>query len=493
MRYLFFCLCVLIGASAGTVSAEDGQVRKLTMAETVELARRQSPDAMAARHSLRASYWSYRRYRANYLPALTLTSSPNLNRSINKVTMSDGTVKFVEQNQLNADLSLSLTQNIPLTGGYVFVNSSLQRMDMLNNHSFAWQTAPVTFGYGQSLFGYNSLKWDRRTEPLRYKMARQNYVETMELVSVRAVDRFFALARAQSSYETAKVNYANADTLYRYARGRYDIGTITENEMLQLELSKLNEETNLMNARLSVEEKMQQLRSYLGLYDDEEIETVTAEEVPGMEVDFAEALKHAEASHPDVLNRAVRRLTARSGVAQARAAAGLKADVYLRFGLTQTADRLDNAYRDPLNQQYVSLSLSLPILDWGRGKGQVRVAQSNKDLVETQVAQDQVDFEQNVRQMVNQFNLQARRVEVARRTDETAQRRSDVARRLYLMGKSTILDLNASITDKDSARYNYISALYTYWSLFYTLRSLTLYDFVNDRELTADFETLIND
>lgn len=493
MKRIFFFLSVFCALPVMALAASDEKPRVITLAEAVQLACSQSPDALAARHSLRASYWSYRRYRANYLPSLTLTSSPNLNRSINKVTMSDGTVKFVEQNQLNADLALNLTQNIPFTGGYVFVNSSLQRMDMLNNHTFSWQTAPVTFGYGQSLFGYNSLKWDRRIEPLRYRIARQSYVETMELVAVRAVDRFFSLARAQSSYETACVNYANADTLYRYARGRYNIGTITENEMLQLELSKLNEETNLMNARLAVEESMQQLRSYLGIYDDTEIAVRPGYEVPSLEVDISEALRHAESMHPDVTNRAVRQLSARSSVAQAKANAGLKADIYLRFGLTQTADRIDNAYRNPLNQQYVSLSLSLPVLDWGKGKGQVRVARSNKDLVDTQVAQDQVDFEQNVRRIVNQFNLQARRVEVARRADETAQRRNDVARRLYLMGKSTVLDLNASITDKDSARYNYISALYTYWSLFYTLRSLTLYDFVNGRELTADYETLIND
>ena len=85
-------------------------------------------------------------------------------------------------------------------------------------------------GYRQSLFGYNSLKWDRRIEPVRYQEAKKSYVETLELVSANAIHKFFALATAQSDYDIASFNYANADTLYRYAQGRYNIGTITENE-----------------------------------------------------------------------------------------------------------------------------------------------------------------------------------------------------------------------------------------------------------------------
>ena len=144
-----------------------------------------------------------------------------------------------------------------------------------------------------------------------------------------------------------------------------------------------------------------------------------------------------------------------------------------------------------MDQQHVSVNISLPILDWGRGKGQVRVARSNRDLVYNQVEQDLTDFELNVRKLVKQFNLQIQRVRIAARTDETAQRRNEVARRLYLLGKSSILDLNASISEKDSARRNYVSTLYNYWSLYYTLRSMTLFDFEHNIKLTEDYNLLI--
>lgn len=489
---MFRRILLLIGAACCMETAVYAQeAMELTLQQTIRHAQEQSPDAQSARHSFRSSYWNYRYYRANYLPNLTLTSNPYLDRAINKVTLGDGSVKFVEQNLLASDLTLSLTQNVPWTGGTFFVETSAQRIDLFSDNSHSYQTSPVNIGYRQSLFGHNSLKWDRRIEPVRYREARKRYVETLELVAAAATQKFFALATAQSNYEIACTNYANADTLYIYARGRYDIGTISENEMLQLEINKLTEETNRMNARIEVDNAMQELRSYLGIQQDVELKVRIEDFVPDLQIDLNEALMLAAQNSPDIENMQRRRLESESAVSQARANAGLKADIYLRFGLTQTADRWKNAWRNPMDQQYVSLSVSLPILDWGRGKGQVRVAKSNRDLVQTQVEQDKTDFDLNIRKLVKQFNLQAQRVHIAARTDTTAQRRADVARRLYLLGQSTILDLNASITEKDSARRNYVTALYDYWSLYYTLRSLTLYDFGQGRPLEEDLERLI--
>ena len=439
-------LLSLIACGTLVTATAQEQTMELTLGQTIERARLQSPDAQTAQHSFRSSYWNYKYYKANYLPALKLTSDPYLNRAINKVTMGDGSVKFVEQNLLSTDLTLSLTQNIPWTGGTLFVETSAQRLDLFSDHSTSWQTSPINVGYSQSLFGYNSLKWNRRIEPLRYREAKKTYIETLELVAANATQKFFALATAQSNYEIASTNYANADTLYTYAQGRYNIGTITQEDVL--------------------------------------IKVDVSDHVPNLQIDLNAALITARQNSPDILNMQRRKLESESKVANARANAGLKADLYLRFGLTQTGNKLKDAYHNPLDQQYVTLGISLPILDWGRGKGQIRVARSNRDLTYTQVEQDKTDFELNVRKLVKQFNLQSQRVHIAARTDETAQRRADVARRLYILGKSTVLDLNASISEKDAARRNYITALYNYWSLYYTLRSLTLYDFEKDAPLT---------
>ena len=483
MKQLLF-IAILLGSI--TASAQE-EVMHLTLSQAIEMAQAHSPEAEAARHTYRAAYWNHRFYRANYLPSVTLTSSPYFNKQISKVTQPDGTNLFIKQNQLSVDMDLKINQNIWFTGGSLFVKSNVQRLDELETDVTAYNSQPIVIGYEQALFGYNSLKWDRRIEPVRFREARKAYNEALELVASQTSNLFFNLATAQTNLDIASSNYASADTLYRYAEGRYNIGTITENEMLQLEINKLTEETNMMNARIEVEDQMQVLRSFLGFQRDVTLKVIPEGEVPQFEIPLGEALKMAfeNSPEPDMYKRM--QLQSQSNLAYAKANAGLKADLYVQFGLSQTGDKFTDSYRNPMNQQYASIGISLPILDWGRGKGQIRVAKSNVDLVNTQAEQGMKDFELNVARMVRQFNLQSQYVKVASKTDRTADRRYEVAKRLYILGKSTILDLNAAITEKDAARRSYISALKSYWSLYYGLRSMTGYDFEKNRKIEENY------
>ena len=447
---------------------------RLTLSDAIALAQRQSSDALAARHTLEAAEWSYRYYKANYLPSVTLSSSPSLNRQLNSITQPDGTNIFVRQNQLSTDLSLSISQNVTLTGGTLFLRNSLQRLDEFEQRTHGYSSVPFSIGYQQNLFGHNSLRWARRTEPLRHSIAQKQYRETMELVASRASTYFFMLATAQTNLEIARQNYAVSDTLLRFARRRYERGSITENEMLQLEVGKLTEETNRLNAEAEVEDAMLTLRSYLGIKEEVPLTVVTDTLISDNVIDADEALALALQNNPDPEQLRLNVVESKSALSSAKANRGLKADLYLQFGLSQKGETLQEAYAQPLNQQYVSMTVSLPLLDWGRGKGQVRVAKSRLELTQTQSEQAVQDFRQNVQKMVRQYNLQAYRVKIAYRTRETALRRYDVARWLYLQGRTSLLELNTSTNEKDQAQRAFITALQTYWSLHYGLRSLTL-------------------
>jgi outer membrane protein TolC len=489
-KYLYIVLCSFYPWSLFPQQAQD-PVLVLSLNEAIDIARKQSPQALVARHSFRSQYWNYCYFKANYKPSLTFNSTPRFNHSINPITLPDGTSQYLQQNQLTTDANLSLTQNIAFTGGSLSLRTYIQRLDNLDNKAYSYQTNPLLIGYEQSLFGYNYLKWDKKIEPVRFEEAKKSYVETMEIVSANATMRFFNLARAQTNLKIAMFNFAQADTLYTFAQGRYNIGTITENEMLQLEINRLNEESSMLNAQIEVDDCMQILSAYLGFNEAVDIIVEVEDKAPQFLVDINEALQLALTNSPDMLSMTRRKLESESNIALAKASAGLKADVYAQFGLTQTGGEISSAYKDPHNHQYVQLAIRLPILDWGRGKGQVRVAQSRRDMVYTQEEQNLNILEQNIQKIVKQFNLQAGKVAIAAKTDRTAERRNEVARKLYILGQSTILDLNASISEKDAAKRNYIYALYNYWSLYYALRSLTLYDFEKNIPLTEDYESLI--
>ena len=483
MRNILFLACFFC---ASQVLAQE-ETMSLTLSQAIQIAQANSPEAESARNTYRSAYWSYRFYKANYLPSVTLSSSPYFNRQISKITQNDGTSLFMKQNQLGFDVNMSINQNIWFTGGNLFIQSKVNRMDELENKTTSYNTQPIVIGYQQAIFGYNSLKWERRIEPVEFRRARKAYNEALELIASQTCNYFFSLASAQTNLDIASSNYASADTLYRYAEGRYNIGTITENEMLQLEINKLSEETNLINARFELEEQMQKFRSFLGIQQEMDLKVITEENVPQFQVPLDEALKMAFENSPDIESYELRKLQSKSNLASAKANAGLKADLYVQFGLSQTGDKFSDSYRNPMNQQYASIGLSIPILDWGRGKGRIRMAKSNLELTNIQVEQGLKDFELNVVRMVRQFNLQAQYMEIAAKKARTADRRFEVAKRLYLLGKSTILDLNSAISEKDSSLRSYVSSLQNYWSLYYGLRSMTGYDFERNQKIEENY------
>ena len=478
---LFFAIALCQG-----INASGSDTLTLELKDMVRIAQQQSPSAQSARNAFLAAYWNYRYFRANYLPSVTLSSSPYINKEMNKITQSDGTAMFIKQDQFGADLTLKVNQNISLTGGSLFLKSNLNRLDEFQNKTTAYSSQPLVIGYEQSLFGYNSLKWDKKIEPIRYREAKKQYAETLEVISATACNYFFSLAAAQTELEMARQNFASADTLYSMAQGRYKIGTITENEMLQLEINRLNEETNVMDAEINLKEVKQSVRSFLGMEQDIELRIVVPDSVPQFEVPLQSAMQLAIENSPDpeYYRRIVKE--SESNLSYAKANAGLRADLYVQFGLSQTGRDLSSSYRNLSNQEYASVSVSLPLLDWGRGKGRVKVAKSQLALTETQAEQGMNDFNQNVQKLVLQFNMQARKVHIAMLTDQRAEQRHTVAKRLYIMGRSSILDLNSAVNEKNSAKRNSINTMRIYWSLYYTLRSMTAFDFENNKLLTEE-------
>ncbi len=468
-------------------------VNRLTYEEVIQLAREQSPQAILAKHRFRAAYWQYRTYVAELRPNLTLNGTiPQFTRSLVRYQNPDGTYNYIEENSNTTSLGLSLSQNIGFTGGQIFIRSNLERTDLLGaNKTTSYMSVPVSIGFSQPLYAMNRLKWSKRIEPIKYEEARRSFIQSMEAIAMDATRLFFDLAMAQQNLETAKLNYSNTDTLYKIAQGRYNIGTIAENELLQMELSFLNAGTALSEAEVDLQLKKIRLKSYLGLNDLYDLEIVVPDSIPKFDLQFDNVLQLAKQNNPQILNFQRQLLEADRDVAQAKAERGLNANLYASFGLTQRAAELKDAYIDPLDQQSVRVGITIPILDWGLGRGKVKMAQSNREVVRTTVEQSLADFEQDVFLKVMQFNRQDDQVKIARKADLVSQNRYEVTKQRFLIGKIDVLTLNVAQSERDQAKQRYINTLSNFWQYYYQMRRLTLFDIEKNQPITTDFELLL--
>jgi outer membrane protein TolC len=469
------------------------ELRKLTFAEVIKLAEEQSPNALIAKHRFRASYWQYRTFIAQYRPSLTLTgSTPDYSTAFSRVWNSvTGQWEYISTNILQTIGSLSLMQNIGLTGGTISLQSDLTLENNFETEKNRFITAPVSIRLMQPLFRYNELKWEKKTEPLRYESAKKAFLENMEMVHIQAVQNFFSLALAQINKQIAEMNYLNADTLWRMAQGRYNLGTIAEDELLQMQLSWLNSETSRKQAEMNLRDREIRLRSFLGFNESIRLELILPSEIPNLQVEPQKVLELAHQNNPEIIDQQLTLLTAQSTMAQAKAEKGLNANLTASFGLRDQDPVFADAYSNSSQQQTVRLGITLPILDWGLGKGRYRMAQSSLELAQVQAQQALVDFDQNLLLDVEQFNLQSEQVKIAAKSDTVATKMYQVTKQRFLIGKITVLELNNADTRKDENRRAYVMALQNYWNYFYNVRSLALYDFVNRKPLESDYETLI--
>ncbi|WP_210466398.1 MULTISPECIES: TolC family protein [Rufibacter] len=470
------------------IDTEEPGTRRLTLEEVIKMAREQSPSYQQAITQLENRTWQYQTYKSNYLPQLALYATlPSYTKDYERVTDPEGRVNFVPVQSSISSGHLELKQNIGLTGGTIAIDSKLNRIDNfheIQGHSYIYASNPVVVTLRQPIFNHNGLKWDRKTEPLRYEEAKRNFWEEMERIAVRATDLYFSQLQSQIGYDIAQKNVANNDTLFKIAQSRFYDAKISVNELLQLELSLLTSKQSLEQARLDIETSTLRLKTYLGFTETYPIRLLPPDLIPQFEVNEEVALRQARENRSRMIGIKREELDAERNLDWAQASAGVNADLFLQYGLTQRAGSLGPVYQDPTDQQRVNLGFSVPLMDWGRNKSKIGTAKANLKLVKANLEQQRVSFEQDVFLQVKRFKMLREQMKIAQQANGLAERRFLGAKDRYLSGKIGLLELNQAATERDSARRSYVSSLRNFWDAYYNLRLQTLYDFETNQPLT---------
>ncbi|WP_346820014.1 TolC family protein [Rapidithrix thailandica] len=478
-KLALICLCLLCSIPAFSQ-------KKYTLQQVIRLAKENSLASLQAENRKENSYWQFKTFRSNYKPQLSLNGTlPQFTRGIQPIPQNDGTTEFRPVSSAISDLELSLGQTIGLTGGQVFVSSRLERIDNFGGtgDKTRYASTPVSIGFVQPLFQFNSLNWEKKIAPLRYEESVKAYAEEMERIAYNATDLFFNLLLAQVSLEIADKNLASNDTIYRIAQGRYQLGKIAENDLLQLELNLITSQQQVREAKLNLETTTLNLNTYLGITENEPLELIEPTDITEFEVSVNIALDQAKLNRQQYISFQRQKIEAQREVARAKGDAGLKVDLRARFGLNQQGQQLSEAYRAPEDRETFSVGLEIPILDWGRQKSRVQTAQANLELVNNTLQQEEIKFEQDIMVLVKRFQILREKLVASIKADDIANRKYIVSQKRYMVDKISITDLNIALQEKDKAKQQYISSLKNYWQAYYEIRMLTMYDFEKNEKI----------
>ena len=313
---------------------------RLTLDKAIYSAQNHSIAAMVAKYTFLSSYWSFRSYQASRLPSLNLSGEVlSFDRSLRLLQDYDtGEMRYLENYNLQNTLGLAIQQNITLTGGTLRLYSSLNRLDQFApKESKSYYSQPITLSYTQPLFAYNSFKWNKKIAPKEYELAKRTYIEAMEDITVQAVSYYFSLLLSKTRHTIAVKNYGNTKSLYSIAEERLKLGSITNDELLQLQLRMLNDSLAINDTALAVREQRMRFNSYLRYSENVDIDPVLDEQIPAIEIDYVTVLDKALENSSFNAGNQLRALNAEAGIAQAKAERGATATINARFDLLRVA------------------------------------------------------------------------------------------------------------------------------------------------------------
>jgi len=282
----------------------------------------------------------------------------------------------------------------------------------------------------------------------------------------------------------AESNLANTRRISAIAETKFDLGKITKNEILQLQLEVLNAQKALGSANRDVEIATLNLVSYAGLDASNKIILDMPAASKNIDVSTDLVLKEALENRSDAIAFVRKLAEAKRDVAKARGENGLKATLRANLGFSNAATRIMDVYRSPKSQQSVEIQLSIPVLDWGRSKSRTKTAQANEQFISYSVQQDQQIFKQQIITEVTLYNMMKEQIKLTAEAERIAVEKYKIASERYVLGNLSITDLSIAFQENDRAKRDYVTSMRDFWAAFYQLRYLSLYDFEKNQKIS---------
>ena len=449
-----FCSLLAEGVSA--------QSLVLSLEKTISLAADSSLEAFRTKNLFLSGYWEFRNYKAERLPSLTLNITPaEYYRDITKRYDSEKDIdEYRKQQSFYAGGNLKIKQNFDMLGGSFFVDTDLGYMRYFGSNTYnQFTSVPIRIGYSQDLLGYNPFRWEKKIEPLKYEKVKKELLYNIETVSEQATTYFFSLAMAQVEYDMAKENVATTDTLYRTGQERHKIAAISQADLLTLKLDAINARNTLQNADIALKRAMFSLASYLNFDKNTKIRLRLPSRPHDMDIPVDQALTLARENNPKFLE--------------------------VRQEVLEAEQQVDKTKKE---QDLVSISISIPLIDWGVRKGKYNIAKSNLNVTQISARQTEVTLEEDVIMTVGDFNVQQNLIASAEEALDIAIMAYNETKQRFMIGKADINSLTLSLNRQQEAQRNYITALQNYWLSYYKIRKLTLHDFETGISLANEFD-----
>lgn len=424
---------------------------------------------------------------------------PQIRQGINAQLIVDD-LYYLRNGQTNASASFNIIQPL-ITNGRITLSTSMSANDNFNelpsgsrseNRSFQ---PSVGIRYTQPLFQYNDIKASLRSAQLAFEELQRSYTQD-ELQRINQVtNQFYQLFRQQRTLELRAESFRQSELNYQTGLRKYQAGLIAEVDMLRLEVRRGQDLDGLETAKNTHQRQMFAFNRLIGLPLETKVWVDASLTFTAIEVDVDRALELAFANRSDIRVAQIAleqsEMSLESTISNGRPNLQMSLAYDLRGNSTLGGYGPDDPWGDHISagldpdnrspNTNISLSISVPLFDWGRNSAMVQRQIASMRTQERQISESEENLRRDVIDRINAVESAMRRLDVLEKSVQVAETSYSISQKRSERGEITLTDLLQAQNELNTAQNSYLDALIEYETAKAGLKEITLWDWENNR------------
>ena len=450
----------------------------VSLPQAMEVARNNSPDILRAKMSLEASEERLKAQNAALKSRFSLTLEPIL---------------YDRSDEFNAFFSTFNRTETVQSSGLFLVSQPIVPTDgtLSLRNQFSWRDVTSEFGsaqnrsfsnnlfltYQQPIFTFNRTKLDLRDVELDLENTQINYSLQELLLEVQVAQAFYGAFRQKMSLQVSQEEYQNTQRSYQIIENKVSAGLAAREELYQAELNLTSSRSTVQNNQVAMENSLDDFKRLIGMPISEEISVVAEVTQEPVEVNLDKAIEFALKNRQELRQRQINIQSAKANLTRSTAVNEFRGDINLSYGIFGNDEEFSRLYDKPTENQRVSLSLEIPLYDWGERKSRIRAAEVSVESSNLSLEEEKTGIIIDIRKAYRNLENQVIQIEIAQQNVRTAQLTYDINLERYENGDLTSMDLNQFQTQLSAKKIGLVEALINYKLALLDLKVKSLWDF----------------
>lgn len=330
-------------------------------------------------------------FNKSFLPDVSLSFTlPSYNRSISEILQPDGTYAFRESNNANSRVNLTVSQKLPFSGGLLSVTNSFNRLDNFDKGDVATSYSASWLGVSlsQPLNFFNEMKWDKMIQHARYEANEIEYKRVHIEVKKKAVEEYFQILQIKNEKKINDKALETADIYKKAVKKLINSGRLIAYDSIDIELKVLDLQKRSRFLSRSESLKTESINHF---FNSKIINDNDCFEIPELRLDlknrqyyidrYLELFAVTENSRILGLEKSVKRL---------ENSRFYSANLTLGAGFNNSADYYYDIFQNPNQSQNFSISLSIPLLDFGKKRIELEISRTQYDIEKSNLKQEKI-------------------------------------------------------------------------------------------------------